>query len=96
MHKTIDVIWQIFFTLWTCRNGEKYGKDYDEQHAIALETSHDEVQHIYVQMKNSVNDAESALLHSCPLEEILTWMKAHLDAYLATAKVILEQNVDPG
>ena len=39
---------------------------------------------------------ESALLHSRPLEEILTWMKAHLDAFLATAKVILEQNVDPG
>ena len=28
--------------------------------------------------------------------EILTWTKAHLDAFLATAKVILEQNVDPG
>jgi hypothetical protein len=31
-----------------------------------------------------------------PLEQILTWTKAHLDAYLATAEVILEQNVDPG
>ena len=30
------------------------------------------------------------------LNKILKWMKSHLDAYLATAKVILEQNVDPG
>ena len=46
--------------------------------------------------KHSVNDEESALLHSRPLEEILTWTKAHLDAFLATAEVILEQNVDTG
>ena len=96
MRKTVDVIWQIFLMLWTCRNGEKYGKDYDEQCAIALETSEDAVRHLYECTKHSVNDEESALLHSRPLEEILTWMKAHLDAFLATAKVILEQNVDPG
>ena len=54
------------------------------------------VGHLYEWTKHSVNDEESALLHSCPLEEILTWTKAHLDAFLATAEVILEQNVDPG
>ena len=96
MCKTVDAIWQIFLTLWTCRNGEKYGTDYDKQRAIALETSQDAVRHLYERTKHSVNDEESALLHSRPLEEILTWMKAHLDAFLATAKVILEQNVDPG
>ena len=47
MRKTVDAIWQISLMLWTCRNGEKYGKDYDEQHAIALETSQDAVQHLY-------------------------------------------------
>jgi hypothetical protein len=40
--------------------------------------------------------AERAILHAKPLEEILKWTKAHLNAYLATAEVILEQNVDPG
>jgi len=29
------------------------------------------------------------------VEEILRWTKAHLDAYLAIAEVILEQNVNP-
>ena len=61
-----------------------------------LETSCKEVWCIYECMRNSVNDQESALLHSRPLEEILNWMKSHLDAFLATAKVILEQNIDPG
>jgi hypothetical protein len=45
-------------------------------------------------MKNT--GAERAILHARLLEEILNWTKVHLDAYLATAEVILEQNVDPG
>jgi hypothetical protein len=51
---------------------------------------------IYEGSKHYVNNAESAVLHVRPLEQILTWTKAHLDAYLATAEVILEQNIDPG
>jgi hypothetical protein len=39
---------------------------------------------------------EQAMLNARPLEENLNWTKAYLDAYLATAEVILEQNVDPG
>jgi hypothetical protein len=35
--KTIDAIWDYFLTIWTEWNGELYGKDYDEQQAIALE-----------------------------------------------------------
>jgi hypothetical protein len=38
--------------------------------------------------KHYVNDAESAILHVRPLEQILTWTKALLNAYLATAEVI--------
>ena len=96
MRKTVEKIWQIFLMIWTCWNGEKYGKDYNEQCKIALATSQDKVQEIYEQMRNLVNDEESALLHAHPLEEILNWTKALLDAYLATAEVILEQNVNPG
>ena len=32
------------------------------------------------------------MLSAGPLEEILNWTKAHLDACLATAEVILEQS----
>jgi hypothetical protein len=47
-------------------------------------------------LKHYVNDAESAILHARPLKQILTWTKAHLNVYLATAEVLLEQKVDPG
>jgi hypothetical protein len=96
MQKTIDAIWQVFLTIWYTRNGELYGKNYEEQRAIALETTRDEVSRIYEETKHYANDAESTMLHSRPLEQILKWTKSHLDAYLATAEVILEQNVDPG
>jgi hypothetical protein len=96
MQKTIDAIWQIFLTIWYTQNGELHGKDYEEKRAIALETSRNEVSRIYEEAKLYINDAKSRLLHGRPLEQILTWTKSHLDAYLATAEVILEQNVDPG
>jgi hypothetical protein len=63
---------------------------------MGLETTRAEVEQIYEGSKHYVNNAESAVLHAKPLEQILTWTKAHLDAYLATAEVILEQNVNPG
>jgi hypothetical protein len=31
-----------------------------------------------------------------PFGKILKWTKTHLDAYLATAEILLEQNIDPG
>jgi hypothetical protein len=96
MQKTIDAIWQVFLLIWNTQNGELYGKNYEEQCKIALETTHDKVSRIYEEAKHYVNDAESAMLHSHPLEQTLRWTKSHLDAYLATAEVILEQNVDPG
>jgi hypothetical protein len=78
------------------QNGKLYGKDYNNQRAIALETTWAEVEQIYDRSKHYVNDAESAILHARPLKQILTWTKAHLNVYLATAEVLLEQKVDPG
>jgi hypothetical protein len=95
MMKIVDAIWDYFLFIWTDRNGKLYGKNYDEQQAIALETTQAEFEQIYEGSKHYVNDSESAILHARPLEQILTWTKAHLDAYLTTAEVILEQNVDP-
>jgi len=31
-----------------------------------------------------------------PVEEILQWTRTHLEAYLATAQIFLDQNVEPG
>jgi hypothetical protein len=51
---------------------------------------------IYHQSKDQVSEEDSNTLHAQPIEEVMKWMKRHLDAYLATATVYLEQNVDPG
>jgi hypothetical protein len=56
--------------IWTDWNGKLYGKDYDEQQAIALETTRAEVEQIYEGSKHYVNDSESAILHARPLEQI--------------------------
>jgi hypothetical protein len=89
--KTVDAIWDDYLTIRTARNGELYRKDYDKQWAIALETTWAKVEQLYEGSKHYVNDAEIAILHARPLKQILTWTKVHLDVYLATAEVILEQ-----
>jgi hypothetical protein len=92
----VEAIWQIFLKIWLTRNCKLYGKNYEEQWEIALETTRSKVKRIHEYAKHYVNDEESCMLHGRPLEQILNWTKSHLDAYLATAKVILEQNIDPG
>jgi hypothetical protein len=96
MRKTIDQVWLLFRAIWLCCNGEKYGKDYEEQRAIALETMQNKVRKIYQQSKNDVDPATSSRLHAQPLEVVLKWTKQHLNAYLATAEVYLEQDINPG
>jgi hypothetical protein len=94
--KTTDQVWTTFRTIWLCRNGELYGKNYKEQWTIALHTTRESVRRIYHQSKDQVSEEDSNTLHAQPIEEVMKWMKRHLDAYLATAEVYLEQNVDPG
>jgi predicted dienelactone hydrolase len=49
-----------------------YGKNYEEQHAIALEMMRDKVSRIYEDAKHfDINDAKSRMLHGRPLEQIL-------------------------
>jgi hypothetical protein len=47
-------------------------------------------------LKDQVSKEDSNTLHSQPIEEVMKWTKCHLDVYLATAEVYLEQNVNPG
>jgi hypothetical protein len=54
------------------------------------------VKQIYEASKGNVSKWDSSILHAQPIEEVLKWTKCHLDAYLATAEVYLDQNVDPG
>jgi hypothetical protein len=68
MRKTVEAIWQIFLKIWLTRNGELYGKNYEEQREIALEMTRSKVTQIYEDAKHYVNDEESRMLHGRPLE----------------------------
>jgi hypothetical protein len=43
-----------------------------------------------------VSPTDSFVLHHARIEEILKWTKEHLDAYLASADVIIDQRDEPG
>jgi hypothetical protein len=61
---------------------EKFGNDYEEQREIALQRTRQEVQAVYEEAcHQEINDNESRLLPSRPLEQLLTWTKSHVDAY---------------
>ena len=96
MQKTIDQIWEFYISIWHCRNGELHGHDFDEQKRIALEATCTTIQRVYQETNNNIDTHHACILHHLPVDEILMWTKMHLDAYLATAEVILEQNVDLG
>ena len=51
---------------------------------------------MYQQTIGTVSPLEAIILHWHKITEILNWTKRHLDAYLATAEVICEWNVEPG
>jgi hypothetical protein len=61
---------------WLCRNGELYGKDYDEQRAIALRTTRQSVKQIYEQSKGQVPKTDSNTLHAQPIEAVMQWINA--------------------
>ena len=96
MRKTIDQIWNLYLSLWQCRNGELHGPDFETTRKKALDATRASVQRAFAQTQGNVSDYDRRLLHRHPVSEILAWTKSHLDAYLATAEVILEQNVEPG
>jgi len=96
MRKAIELTWHYYIMIWHCRNGELHGHNFEESRQKALNMKRQEVQALYTSTEGNVTEAEASLLHRDRVENILNWTKAHLDAYLPTAEVILEQNVDPG
>jgi hypothetical protein len=50
---------------------------------------------MYQDTIGNVSQTDSAILHRNNIAMILNWTKQHLDAYLATAKVICEWNIEP-
>jgi hypothetical protein len=52
---------------------------------------------VYQATIGNVSQTDSVVLHHARIEEILKWTKEHLDAYLTSADVIIDQrDEEPG
>ena len=96
MRTTIDALWKFAMTLWRQRNTSYHG----EKSALTMEKQRKETAakatEVYQATIGHIKPSDSVMLHRAKVTEILNWTKQHLDAYLATAEVICEQNVEPG
>ena len=50
----------------------------------------------YRETLGNLTPMANILLHRDSLNNMMTWTKQHLDAYLTTAEVLCEWNVEPG
>jgi hypothetical protein len=96
MTRTIDAMWTFFSSMWDQRNADFFGGTRDEIRAKALEATRTNVRRLYSATQGQVTPRQTRILHRLPIAEILTWTKTHLDAYLATAEIFLDQNIAPG
>ena len=51
---------------------------------------------VYQETLGTVTPMADILLHWHSLNTMMNWTKQHLDAYLATTKVLCDWNVEPG
>ena len=51
---------------------------------------------VYQATIGKVSQMDSTILHHSSIAEILNWMKKHLDAYLESAAIIIDQRDEPG
>jgi hypothetical protein len=96
MRTVIKELWVFSIAIWKQRNTELHGID----GAISMEQQRKETVTeavaVYQSTIGKVSQMDSVVLHHARIKEILKWMKEHLDAYLASADVIIDQRDEPG
>jgi hypothetical protein len=96
LRTTVDALWHFSLTLWRQRCHELHGhnsvlsKEAKRQESLARATA------IYHETYDHNNTPAHQLLHRTPVAHMITWTRQHLDAYLATAEMACEWNVEPG
>jgi hypothetical protein len=96
MRTVIKELWVFSIIIWKQRNSELHGTDGAiSMEQIRKETVTEAVP-VYQSTIGNVSQMDSIVLHHARIEEILKWMKEHLDAYLASADVIIDQRDEPG
>jgi hypothetical protein len=96
MRTTIDALWKFSMTLWRQRNASLHG----ENSILTLEKRRKETAikaaAVYRETIGKVRPSDGLILHRQQILDILTWTKQHHDAYLVTAEVVCEWNIEPG
>ena len=96
MQTTITAIWEFSLTLWRRRCETYHGiKGVNTLECKRKETAL-QAQAVYNDTIGSNHPMTNLILHRQGLQSMLNWTKQHLDAYLATAEVLCEWNVEPG
>ena len=96
MRTVIKELWVFSITIWKQRNSELHGKDGIISTEQRRKDTANEAVAVYQSTIGKVSPTDSVVLHHARIEEILKWTKEHLDAYLASADVIIDQRDEPG
>jgi hypothetical protein len=91
MRSVIKELWELSINIWKQRNTELHGTD----SALSLERRRKdtatEAENIYENTIGKVSPTDSNVLHHSTIDEIIKWSQEHLDAYLASADIIIVQ-----
>jgi hypothetical protein len=96
MRTTIDALWTFSMTLWQQRNASYLGMDSALTQEKRRKDTAIRTADISCDTIGNITPLHGLILYCNKISKILTWTKQHLDAYLATAEVICEWNVEPG
>jgi hypothetical protein len=96
MRTVIKELWEFSITIWKQRNAELHGTDGAVSMEQRRKDTANEAVAVYHSTIGKVSPTDSVVLYHARIEEILKWTKEHLDAYLASADVIIDQRDEPG
>ena len=95
MRTVIKELWTFSIVVWNQRNTELHGLNgFISAEKLRKETATAAI-HKYQTTIGNVSPTDSVVLHQAHIAEIINWTKEHLDAYLASAEVILDQHEAP-
>jgi hypothetical protein len=99
MRTVIKELWVFSIAIWKQRNTELHGRT---DGTISMEqrrkeTATEAVLAVYQATIGNISHTDSVMLHHARIDEILKWTKEkHLDAYLASSDVIIDQSDESG
>jgi hypothetical protein len=96
MRTVIKEFWKLLIHIWKQKNTELHGTD----SAISLERRckerANEAAAVYQNTIGKISQRDSIVLHHSRVEAIIKWNQEHLDAYLQSADIIIEQRDEAG